>query len=147
MDGLQVPGVRSRRLVYKEVVEVLSDYKKSFFWGFGNPACEDSTGSNPISSTICRHSTDNKSHCSFSPLPSSLGDTRPYFLQSDYSKLYYCKQDSQTTRSKISYSLIEPELLPCTLVCCYEFHALSPPKLLIYSNSSRIHIWDSVGSL
>ena len=46
--GWQVHGIRSRRIVYKEVVEVLSDYKKSYFWWFENPAFSDSTGSNRI---------------------------------------------------------------------------------------------------
>ena len=32
VGGLQVHGIRSRRLVYKEVVEVRSNYKKSYFW-------------------------------------------------------------------------------------------------------------------
>ena len=43
--GLQGQGSRSRRLVYKEVVEALSNYEN--FWRFGNP-CGDSTGSNRI---------------------------------------------------------------------------------------------------
>ena len=48
VGGLQVHGIRSRRLVYKEVVEALSNYKKSNFWWFGNLAFGDSTGSNLI---------------------------------------------------------------------------------------------------
>ena len=32
VGGLQVHAIRSRRLVYKEVVEALSNYKKSNFW-------------------------------------------------------------------------------------------------------------------
>ena len=32
VGGLQVHGICSRRLVYKEVVEVRSDYKKFYFW-------------------------------------------------------------------------------------------------------------------
>ena len=48
VDGLQVYGIRSRRLLYKEVVEVRSVYEKSYFWKFGNPACGESTGSNQI---------------------------------------------------------------------------------------------------
>ena len=39
MDGLQVLGIGSCRLVYNEVVEV-----KSYFWGFGNTTCGDSAG-------------------------------------------------------------------------------------------------------
>ena len=45
---LQVHGIRSRRLVYKEVVQARSNYKKSYFLLFGNPVCGDSTGSNRI---------------------------------------------------------------------------------------------------
>ena len=45
---LQVHGIGRCRPVYKEVVEVRSNYKKSSFWWFGNPACGDSTGSNWI---------------------------------------------------------------------------------------------------
>ena len=48
VGGLQVHAIRSRRLVYKEVVEALSNYKKSNFWWFGNPACGYSTGSSQI---------------------------------------------------------------------------------------------------
>ena len=44
--GLQVHRIGRHRPVYKEVVEVRSNYKKSSFWWFGNPACGDSTGSN-----------------------------------------------------------------------------------------------------
>ena len=36
----------SCRLVYKEVVEVQSNYKQFYFWWFWNPVCGDSTGSN-----------------------------------------------------------------------------------------------------
>ena len=43
-----VDGIRGRRLVYKEVAEALSNYKKSYLWRFGNIACGDSTGSNCI---------------------------------------------------------------------------------------------------
>ena len=32
VSGMQVHGIRGRRLVYKEVVEALSNYKKSYFW-------------------------------------------------------------------------------------------------------------------
>ena len=45
---LQVHGIRSCRLVYKEVVEARSDYKKSYFWSFMNRTCGDSTMSNRI---------------------------------------------------------------------------------------------------
>ena len=32
VGGMQVHGIRGRRLVYKEVVEALSNCKKSYFW-------------------------------------------------------------------------------------------------------------------
>ena len=48
VGGLQVHGIRSYRLMYKEVVESLSNYQKSNFWPFRNPACGDLTGSNLI---------------------------------------------------------------------------------------------------
>ena len=48
VGGLQVHRTRSRRLVYKEVVKTRLNYKRSYFWSFGNPACGDSTGSNWI---------------------------------------------------------------------------------------------------
>ena len=41
-------GIRSRRLVYKEVVEARPNYKKSYLWWFGNPAYGDSTESKRI---------------------------------------------------------------------------------------------------
>ena len=44
----KINGIRRRSLVYKEVVEAISNYKKSYFWWFENPACGDSTGSNRI---------------------------------------------------------------------------------------------------
>ena len=40
--------IDSRRLVHKKIVEVGWNYKKSYFWWPGNPACGDSTGSNRI---------------------------------------------------------------------------------------------------
>ena len=45
---LRVHGIRSRRLVYKEVIEARSNYKESYLWWFGIPACGDSTGSDLI---------------------------------------------------------------------------------------------------
>ena len=48
VGGLQVHGIRSHRLVYKEIVDVRPNYKKPYFWWFGNPACGDSTGSDRI---------------------------------------------------------------------------------------------------
>ena len=41
-------GNCSSRLIYKEMVEALSNYEKSNFWLFRNPAGGDSTGSNRI---------------------------------------------------------------------------------------------------
>ena len=38
LDGLQVLGNGSCRMMYKEVVEVQSNYKKSYFSWFRNPA-------------------------------------------------------------------------------------------------------------
>ena len=48
MGEIKVYGIGSRRLVYKEVVEVQSNYKKSYFWWFENPTCGDSAGRNQI---------------------------------------------------------------------------------------------------
>ena len=45
---LQVRGIRSRRLVFKEVVEHRSNHKKCYFWWFGNTACGDPSGSDRI---------------------------------------------------------------------------------------------------
>ena len=45
-------GIHDRRLVYKEVVETLSNYKSFYLWSFGNPACGDTTGSNRLGSCI-----------------------------------------------------------------------------------------------
>ena len=45
VGGMQVHGILVSRLVYKEVVEALSNYKKSYFWWFGNPTFGDSTSS------------------------------------------------------------------------------------------------------
>ena len=42
---LQVHEIGSRRFLYKKVVEVQSNYKKSYFWWFGNLACGELTGS------------------------------------------------------------------------------------------------------
>ena len=41
-------GVCSRRLVHREVADVGSNYKKSYFLWPGNPACVNSTGNNRI---------------------------------------------------------------------------------------------------
>ena len=32
VGGLQVHGIRSYRLVYQEVVEILLNYKRLYFW-------------------------------------------------------------------------------------------------------------------
>ena len=40
---MKVHVICGRRKVYKEVVEALLNYKKSCFWRFGNPTCDDST--------------------------------------------------------------------------------------------------------
>ena len=46
MGGLEVHGIGSSRPVYKEIVEIRSNYKKSFFCWFGNAAFGDSIRSN-----------------------------------------------------------------------------------------------------
>ena len=43
-SGMLVLGIRGWRLVCKEVVEAVLNYKKSCFWSYGNPACGDSNG-------------------------------------------------------------------------------------------------------
>ena len=48
VDNMQVHGVCGCRMVYREIVEGRSDYKKSYLWRFRNPACGDSTGSKLI---------------------------------------------------------------------------------------------------
>ena len=48
MGGLLVHGIHSCRLVLKEVADVGSNYKKSYFWWPGNTNCGDSTDSNQI---------------------------------------------------------------------------------------------------
>ena len=58
------------------------------------------------------------------------------------------KQDSKITRSKISYNLIEPQPLPCTTACDYEFHALAVHPLPTFtSHSSSRFCWVPLGSL
>ena len=54
------------------------------------------------------------------------------------------KQDSKITRSKISYNLIEPQPLPCTTACCYEFHALAVHPLPTFTSHSSFLVF--VGS-
>ena len=45
VGGMQVHGIRGRRLVQKEVVETISNYNKSYFWWYWNLTCGHSTGS------------------------------------------------------------------------------------------------------
>ena len=45
---MQVYGICSRRLVYSEVVQTRSNYKKSYLWRFRNPACDGLIGSDRI---------------------------------------------------------------------------------------------------
>ena len=58
-------------------------------------------------------------------LKTSLGDTWPCLFQSVYFQLNHHKRHSQITRSKVSYSLIEPQPLPWTPACGYQFHVLA----------------------
>ena len=62
-------------------------------------------------------------------LPSSLKQIwevlEPGLCQSGYSWSNHHKRDSKIIRSKISYSLIEPQSLPCTLHYRHEFHELA----------------------
>ena len=44
VGGLQVHGIFNCKLVYREVVEALSNYKKSYLWLFRIIACDDPTG-------------------------------------------------------------------------------------------------------
>ena len=52
VGGLQVHRIGSRRLLYKEVVEVRSNYKKSYFWWFGNLIWEFARGESTESNRI-----------------------------------------------------------------------------------------------
>ena len=54
VGGMQVHRIRGRRLVYREVVETLSNYKKSYFWRYGNPICGDATRCNRIENDQAR---------------------------------------------------------------------------------------------
>ena len=62
-------------------------------------------------------------------LPSSLKQVYEIheldLFQSGYSQSNHHKRDSYITRSKISYSLVESQPLPCTPGCGHEFHALA----------------------
>ena len=49
----------------------------------------------------------------------------PGLFQFGYSQSNHRKGDSQVTRSKISYSLIQALLLPCAPACGYELRALA----------------------
>ena len=45
VGGMQVHEIRGDSLVYKEVIQTLLNYKKSYFLWFWNLACGDSTRS------------------------------------------------------------------------------------------------------
>ena len=45
---LQVYEIFSHRLMYSEVTEARSNYKKTYFWSFRNLTCDDSTGTERI---------------------------------------------------------------------------------------------------
>ena len=70
--------------------------------------------------------THAKSHHPFSPFPpnNNCEVHKPVLFQSGYSQSNHHKRYFYITKSKISYSLIEPQLLPCTPNCGYKFHAL-----------------------
>ena len=52
MGRIQVHWIGSHKLVYKEMVEVRSNYKKSYFWWFGNPTCGDTAERTQIGKDI-----------------------------------------------------------------------------------------------
>ena len=54
VGGLEEHGIFNRRLVYNEIVEGRSDYKKSYLWWFENIACGDSTGNSQIEKDLVR---------------------------------------------------------------------------------------------
>ena len=89
-----------------------------------------------------------KSHCTFSSLPSnSLGDTRAWSFSIRYSQSKHHKWDFHITRSKISYSLIEPQPLPSTPACGHEFHALAfhpHPTFAAPPVGSAFKIWSEI---
>ena len=59
------------------------------------------------------------------PSPKQVQEVHKLGLfRSGYSKWNHWKQYFYITTSKVSYSLIEPQLLPCTSTCSYKFHAL-----------------------
>ena len=62
-----------------------------------------------------------------------IHDPGPFHFGYSQSTLH--EQDSQITRSKISYSLIEPHPLPCTTACGYAFHALA-----VHPQPNSLHI-------
>ena len=65
-------------------------------------------------------------HCSFSDLPSNRSRRYTSLIFSiRYSQSNHHKWDSHITRSKSSYSLIDPQPLPCIPVCGDEFRALA----------------------
>ena len=68
-----------------------------------------------------------KSHHPFSPpSPKQIQEVRETgYFQSGYTQSNHQKRDFHITRIKISYSLIEPQLLPYASACGYKFHALA----------------------
>ena len=55
VNGLEfVHGICNRRLVYSEVVEARSDYKKFYLQWFVNIVCYDATGSNQMEKDLVR---------------------------------------------------------------------------------------------
>ena len=79
-----------------------------------------------ISPIIQRCSTHTKSHCLFSPLSSNR--SRRYMSLIFFNPVLTVESpqaDYHITRSKISYSLIEPQPLPSTSAYSHEFQALA----------------------
>ena len=75
---------------------------------------------------IRRRSTHTKSHCPTSSLKQVWEVHEPgFFTPAVTPGLITTNRDSQITRSKIYYNLIELQPLRCTPLCCHEFHALA----------------------
>ena len=72
-------------------------------------------------------------------------------IQTGYSQSNRHKGDSEITGSNISYILIKPQPLPCTLACGYQYDVLAvyppPTPTQIYSTSIWIRISNPVGCL
>ena len=66
-------------------------------------------------------------HTAPSPLfpQTGLGDTQAWSFSIQYSQSNYNKRDSHITRSKISFSLTEPQPLSSTPAYSHKFHALA----------------------